>query len=97
MGGAGLPVERGSSGVISLERQVRIGAGLLVLIGAMLAWLVHPYFLAIPLFIGAGLVFAGVTDHCGMAMLLAKMPWNSRGSAVEHSDRRQGTGHANVV
>jgi rhodanese-related sulfurtransferase len=73
---AGLPVVRGVSKVISLERQVRIGAGALVLIGTVLAWMVHPAFLVIPAFIGAGLVFSGVTDFCGMAMLLAKMPWN---------------------
>jgi hypothetical protein len=64
--------------VISLERQVRIGAGLLVLLGALLGWLVHPAFFALSAFIGAGLVFAGVTDWCGMGMLLAKMPWNNR-------------------
>ncbi len=72
----GLPVERGGAKVISLERQVRIGAGSLVLLGAALAWAVHPAFLAIPAFVGGGLVFAGVTDYCGMALLLGKMRWN---------------------
>jgi rhodanese-related sulfurtransferase len=71
---AGLPVVRGKKAV-SLERQVRIAAGSLVLLGSALA-LLHPAFLALPAFIGAGLVFAGVTDTCGMGMLLAKMPWN---------------------
>jgi len=75
---AGLPVERGTTKVISLERQVRIGAGSLVLVGIILAWLVHPYFLALSAFVGAGLVFAGITDWCGMGLLLAKAPWNSR-------------------
>jgi rhodanese-related sulfurtransferase len=75
---AGLPVERGSSRVISLERQVRIGAGALVAIGVALGWTVHPDFLVLPAFVGCGLVFAGVTDFCGMGMLLAKMPWNRR-------------------
>jgi hypothetical protein len=67
---------RGPSRVLSLERQVRIGAGSLVLLGLALAWLVHPAFAGLSAFVGAGLVFAGVTDWCGMAMLLAKMPWN---------------------
>jgi rhodanese-related sulfurtransferase len=75
---AGLPVERGTSKVISLERQVRIAAGALVAIGVLLGWTVHRYFLAIPAFVGCGLVFAGITDFCGMGMLLAKMPWNRR-------------------
>lgn len=73
---AGLPVDRAGGKVISLERQVRIAAGLLVFIGSILAWRVHPGFLAVPIFVGAGLAFAGITDTCGMAMLLAKMPWN---------------------
>lgn len=78
---AGLPVENGSSKVISLERQVRIGAGSLVLAGALLGWFVHPYFFGVPAFVGAGLVFAGITDWCGMGLLLAKAPWNKRRAA----------------
>jgi rhodanese-related sulfurtransferase len=72
---AGLPVTRGR-GAISMERQVRIAAGLLVLVGSALGYFVHPYFIALPAFVGAGLTFAGITDTCGMAMLLARMPWN---------------------
>jgi rhodanese-related sulfurtransferase len=72
----GLPVERGRGRVIALERQVRIVAGSLVLLGLGLAWLVHPLFLGLTAFVGAGLVFAGVTDFCGMGLLLARMPWN---------------------
>jgi rhodanese-related sulfurtransferase len=72
---AGIPVIRGRK-VISLERQVRIAAGSLVLLGAILGAFVHPGFLALAAFVGAGLIFAGVTDTCGMALLLAKMPWN---------------------
>jgi rhodanese-related sulfurtransferase len=72
---AGLPVVRGGK-AISLERQVRIAAGLLVLLGALLGWLVDPAFVGLSAFVGAGLVFAGVTDTCGMGMLLARMPWN---------------------
>lgn len=73
--GAGLPVVRGRR-VISLERQVRIAAGALVVAGVLLGWLVHPAFLGLSAFVGAGLVFAGVTDTCGMGLLLARMPWN---------------------
>ncbi len=72
---AGLPVERGKKAV-SLERQVRITAGLLVATGAVLAMTVNPYWAALPAFVGAGLAFSGITDTCGMAALLAKMPWN---------------------
>ena len=72
---AGLPVVRGKK-AISLERQVRIAAGSLVLLGVLLGWLVHPAFLGLSAFVGAGLVFAGVTDTCGMGMMLARMPWN---------------------
>src|SRR5262249_4356212 len=72
---SGLPVVRGKK-AISLERQVRIAAGLLVLLGVLLGWLVHPAFVALSAFVGAGLVFAGITDTCGMGLLLARMPWN---------------------
>jgi rhodanese-related sulfurtransferase len=79
---AGLPVIRGKRGV-SLERQVRIAAGLLVLCGIAGGWLVHPGFFGLSAFVGAGLVYAGVTDRCGMGLLLAQMPWNrGKGSAA---------------
>lgn len=84
---AGLPLNRGESGVISLERQVRIAAGALALTGALLAHFVHPGFVALSGFVGAGLIFAGITDWCGMGMLLAKMPWN-RGSGCGTSCSR---------
>ena len=70
----GLPVVRGKK-TISLERQVRIAAGSLVLLGVGLS-LISPWFLGISAFVGAGLVFSGITDTCGMGLLLARMPWN---------------------
>ena len=76
---AGLPVVRGKK-TISLERQVRIAAGALVFLGTILGAAVSPYLLIIPGFVGAGLVFAGITDTCGMGMMLAKMPWNQVGT-----------------
>lgn len=75
---AGLPLVRGRK-TISLERQVRIAAGSLVVIGVALGYFVHPGGLALSGFVGAGLVFAGITDTCGMALMLARMPWNKRG------------------
>lgn len=80
---AGLPVVRGKK-AISLERQVRIAAGTLVLIGTISGYF-YPPMLGLAGFVGAGLVFAGVTDTCGMAMLLARMPWNQ----VSSSDKPQ--------
>jgi hypothetical protein len=64
--------------MISLERQVRIAAGFIVLSGVLLAHFVNPAFIWLSGFIGAGLMFAGATDWCGMGMLIAKMPWNQR-------------------
>ena len=75
---ANLPVTRSAVKVISLERQVRIAAGSLVLIGVLLGWFVHRGFYGLAAFVGAGLVFAGITDFCGMGLLLAKLPWNRR-------------------
>jgi len=61
----------------SLERQVRFAAGVIVLAGALLAVFVNAKWVFLAMFIGAGLIFAGATNICGMAILLAKMPWNS--------------------
>lgn len=71
---AGVPLRKGEA--ISLERQVRIAAGLLVTLGIVLGALASPWFYALSAFVGCGLVFAGVTDSCGMAFVLAKAPWN---------------------
>lgn len=79
---AGLPIEKDTGAVWSLERQVRFAAGSLVFIGVLLSLFVHSYFIALPAFVSAGLVFAAVTDTCGMAMLLAKMSWNKQAGAM---------------
>jgi rhodanese-related sulfurtransferase len=71
----GQPVERGATR-ISLERQVRIAAGSLAALGGVLALAVDPLWALLPAFIGSGLVFAGITDTCGMAMVLSKLPYN---------------------
>ncbi len=72
---SGLPVVRGK-GVIGIDRQVRIAAGSLVLIGVASGLWLHPAGFGLAAFVGAGLVFAGATDTCGMALMLAMMPWN---------------------
>ena len=72
---AGLPVVEGRK-MMSLERQVRIAAGSLIMIGVAIGQFVHPGGFGFSAFVGAGLVFAGITDTCGMGMLIAKMPWN---------------------
>ncbi len=72
---AGLAMVRGKK-AISLERQVRVAIGLVVLLGTLLAWLVHPAFVGLSALMGAGLVFSGITDTCCMGMMLARMPWN---------------------
>ena len=76
---AGHPVVEGKAHM-SLERQVRVAAGALACTGGALAVAVSPWFGLVPAFVGAGLVYAGITDRCGMALLLAKLPYN-RGSA----------------
>ena len=73
--GAGNPLVRGQER-ISLERQVRIMAGAIVALGALLALGVHPLFALVPALIGSGLVFAGISNTCMMGMLLAKLPYN---------------------
>jgi rhodanese-related sulfurtransferase len=72
---SGLPVRRGPKKV-SLERQVRIVAGAFAATGGLLAAFVNPAFGLLAGFVGAGLVFAGITDTCGMAMVLSRLPYN---------------------
>ena len=78
---AGLPVALDRKQPIDLMRQVQIAAGGLVVLGAALGWLVAPAFYALSAFVGAGLLFAGLSGFCGMARLLAVMPWNRRAAA----------------
>jgi rhodanese-related sulfurtransferase len=76
---ANFPTEKDSNScsVISVDRQVRIIAGSLVVLGIVASILSgNSNWQFLSLFIGAGLVFAGVTNTCGMAYFLAKMPWN---------------------
>lgn len=77
----GLPVQKVASPGLSLERQVRIVAGTLVAVGGFMGVFVHPYWALLAGFVGCGLVFAGITDTCGMALLLAKLPYNRAGGA----------------
>jgi len=87
---AGLPVVRGKK-TISLERQVRIAIGLVVLASAALAAFVHPYWIGLAAFMGTGLIFSGITDFCGLALILSRMPWNQVGAeSCETSDDHSG-------
>ncbi len=73
---AGLPVETDRRQPLELQRQVQIGAGSLAFFGTLLGLVVSPWFFAVPLFVGAGLMTAGITGFCGMARLLVHAPWN---------------------
>lgn len=73
---ANLPTRVGKAPPISLMRQVQIVIGAGVLAGAALAHWVNPWFLVVPAFFGAGLLFAGLSGTCGLAVVLSRMPWN---------------------
>lgn len=73
---AGLPVVEDRKAPLEIMRQVQISAGVLILSGVGLGFAVHPAFFGVSAFVGAGLMFAGVTGHCGMASVLQIMPWN---------------------
>lgn len=85
---AGGAVQRGRK-TMSIERQVRIGAGTLVVTGVVLGAVVNPWFVALSAFVGCGLIFAGITDWCGMGLLLARMPWNNRRAACSRPEGAQ--------
>lgn len=78
---AGFPTsaasESGAATSLPLDRQVQLTIGLLLLVATALAWLVHPAFVFMAGAIGFGLSVAGLTGFCGLAMLIARMPWNA--------------------
>ncbi len=78
---AGQPMHADRSQPLEIMRQVQITAGALVLTGVLLGTFVAPGFFGLSAFVGAGLMFAGVTGWCGMANLLRVMPWNRRAVA----------------
>jgi rhodanese-related sulfurtransferase len=71
-------LEKGPGGAWTMERQVRMAAGSFVLLGLALSRIAHPAFVLLSAGVGAGLVFSAATDTCGMAVVLARMPWNRR-------------------
>lgn len=78
---AGLPVERGARRLLALDRQVQLAIGSVVLLSTLLGYGLHPAFLLLAGLFGAGLMLAGLTGFCGLALVMAKAPWN-RGAAV---------------
>ncbi len=74
--GWGIKTKAKAAAPISLERQVRITAGIMIVLGSILALFFSAAFLAITLFVGCGLIFSGITNKCGMVLLLTKAPWN---------------------
>ncbi len=73
---AGLPVAENRKAPLEIMRQVQLTAGALVMLGVVLGVLIQPAYFGLSAFVGAGLMFAGATGWCGMAKLLAVMPWN---------------------
>ncbi|NJO72626.1 MAG: rhodanese-like domain-containing protein [Leptolyngbyaceae cyanobacterium RM1_406_9] len=72
------PIEKSQNAPISLFRQVQIVAGTLVVLSTILGVTVSPWGLLLSGLVGAGLVFAGVTNTCALGMLLAQLPYNRR-------------------
>lgn len=73
---AGFDTKSSGKFFLPLDRQVQLTIGLLVLLGTALGYFVNYKFLIVPAFMGVGLTFAGLTGFCGLAILMAKMPWN---------------------
>lgn len=84
---AGLPTVRGQPR-LSLMQQVQIAIGTLVIVKVVFGFAIHPAFFALIALIGGGLIFAGITQHCGMAKLLARMPWNQHTRGGVPADRQ---------
>jgi rhodanese-related sulfurtransferase len=86
---AGLSVVADRAAPLPIMRQVQIVTGSMVILGVILALLVSPWFIALSALVGAGLVMAGITGFCGLAQMLARMPWNRPPGAAEAAEPRQ--------
>jgi rhodanese-related sulfurtransferase len=73
---AGLPIKTNGKKIIPLERQLQIAIGILIFTFSLLGYGVSTTFFTINMFVGLGLVFAGLSGFCGLALIIAKMPWN---------------------
>ena len=73
---AGYPIQNSGKFFLPLDRQVQLTIGVSVLAGSILAYFVNPLFLLLTGFFGAGLTFAGLSGYCGLAIIMARMPWN---------------------
>ncbi len=73
---AGFHIKKSGPAVLPLDRQTQLAVGFLVFSGSVLGASVDYLFYILPVCAGLGLMFAGFTGWCGMAKLLAKMPWN---------------------
>lgn len=78
---AGLPVQTDAKAPMEVLRQVQITAGSLVLAGVVLGFTVAPAWFGLSGFVGAGLIFAGVSGSCAMASILQRAPWNRRAAS----------------
>lgn len=76
----GLPTAKDTTAPLEINRQVQITAGSLILLGILLGWFISHAWFGLSAFVGAGLIFAGISGWCGMATLLQAMPWNRRQS-----------------
>lgn len=83
---AGFDVERSGGFFLPLDRQVQLTIGLGVVLGVLLGYFLHPGFLLLTAFFGLGLMNAGLTGWCGLALLMAKMPWNQRKTTADKGE-----------
>ncbi|PEI05861.1 hypothetical protein CRM79_00890 [Pantoea agglomerans] len=73
---ANLPTIKDKKRPLPIMRQVQIVAGTLILIGVVMGYTTDSRLFLLSGFVGAGLLFAGLSGLCAMANLLLKMPWN---------------------
>tara|TARA_Y100000588_G_C14239686_1_gene918810 strand:- start:101 stop:634 length:534 start_codon:yes stop_codon:yes gene_type:complete len=72
-------LQKSEKAQMPLNQQVQLVIGIFLLIGCMLTFFINTLFVIIPFLLGCGLIFAGLSGTCGMALFIAKMPWNRIG------------------
>ena len=85
---AGYNILKSGKSILPLDRQVQLTIGIVLIISSILGLVISPKLFFVTGLIGVGLSVAGITGFCGLAMLIAKMPWNQKGSTIGYCTKK---------
>ncbi len=82
---AGQSIKADGAFFLPLDRQVQLTIGLCLFIGSWLGYSYEsPAWFLLTGLLGTGLIIAGASGSCGLALLMAKAPWNQKSTAASY-------------